>query len=98
MKYQLEAPFTVSEPMQILLQEKTDRFKKFFDRITSIHVFMKDEINRFHHKDDRTVEIRIEVPGQSLFAADSAATFEKAIIEAAHKMERQLKRYKDNLR
>ena len=84
--------------MQTLIQEKADRFKKFFDRITSIHVYLKDEINRFNHKDDRTVEIRVEVPGQSLFVADSAATFEKAISEASQKMDRQLKRYKENLR
>lgn len=98
MKYQLEAPFQVSEPMQELIKEKIDKLTNYYDRITSAHVFLKDEINRFNHKDQRTVEIRLEVPGNSLFASDSADSFEKAISETTHKLERQLKKYKENLK
>ena len=98
MKFQLEAPFQVSEPMQALIKEKIDKLHTYYNRITSAHVFMKDEVNRIHHKDQRTVEIRVEVPGNSLFASDSAESFEKAIAEASEKLQRQLKRYKENLR
>jgi len=98
MKFQLEAPFQVSEPMQALIKEKLDKLENFFDRITSAQVYLKDDINRIHHKENRTVEMRVEVPGNSLFASDSAETFEKAIAETAHKMERQLKKYKAQIR
>ena len=98
MRLQLEAPFQVSEPMQNLIQEKVDKLYTFFNRITSAHVYLKDEIQRFNHKDHRKVEIRIEVPGTSLFATDSADTFEKAIAQAIAKLERQLKRYKGQLK
>jgi putative sigma-54 modulation protein len=98
MKLQLEAPFQVSEPMQSLIEEKIDKLTNYYDRITTAQVFLKDDINRFNHKDNRTVEIRLEVPGTSLFASDSADTFEKAIATAASKLERQLKKYKEQLR
>jgi putative sigma-54 modulation protein len=97
MKLQIEAPFQLSEPMENLVNEKINKLKTFFERITSAHVFFKDEINRFQRKDQRTVEIRIEVPGNTLFASDSAETFEKAIANATDKLQRQLKKYKESI-
>lgn len=97
MKLQIEAPFQLSPPMEELVKEKVTKLSTFFERITSVHVFFKDEIQRFQHKDQRTVEIRIEVPGNTLFASDSAETFEKAIAKATQKLHRQLKKYKESL-
>lgn len=97
MKLQIEAPFQLSEPMENLVNEKVNKLTTFFERITSAEIFFKDEINRFQHKDQRTVEIRIEVPGTTLFASDSAESFEKAILNATDKLQRQLKKYKDSL-
>ena len=97
MKLQIEAPFQLSAPMEELVNEKVNKLSTFFERITSAHVFFKDEVQRFQRKDQRTVEIRIEVPGNSLFASDSAETFEKAIANATQKLQRQLKKYKESL-
>lgn len=97
MKLQIEAPFQLSLPMEELVNEKVNKLSTFFDRITSTHIFFKDEVQRLHHKDQRTVEIRVEVPGNSLFASDSAETFEQAIANAAQKLQRQLKKYKEGI-
>lgn len=97
MNLQVEAPFQVSETLQQLIEEKVDKLGLFYDRITSAHVFFKDEIQRFQKKDQRTVEMRLEVPGSSLHASASEESFEKALIEVAHKLERQIKKYKDTL-
>jgi putative sigma-54 modulation protein len=97
MNLQVEAPFQISAPLQQLVEEKVNKLETFFDRITSAHVFFKDEINRIQHKDQRTIDIRIEVPGNSLFASASSDSFEKSIADAAQKMERQLKKYKQSL-
>lgn len=97
MKLQIEAPFQLSVPMEELVKEKVTKLSTIFERITSAHVFFKDEIQRFQHKDQRTVEIRIEVPGNSLFASDSAEHYEKAIANTAQKLQKQLKKYKEGL-
>ncbi|HKK75836.1 MAG TPA: ribosome-associated translation inhibitor RaiA [Saprospiraceae bacterium] len=97
MKLQIEAPFQLSAPMEELVNEKVNKLSTFFERITSVHVFFKDEVQRFQHKDQRTVEIRIEVPGNSLFASDSAESFEKAMANATQKLQRQLKKYKESM-
>ncbi len=98
MNVQIEAPFTVSDPMQKLIEEKIDKLTTYYDRITTAKVYLKDEIQRVHHKDVRTVEMRVEVPGTSLFAEDSAETFEKAIAGAANKLGRQVRDFKNKLK
>lgn len=95
MKIDVQAPFQVSEPMQLLIEERINKLQTFFERIQSATVFLKDDIQRFNHKDNRTAEIFLEVPGERLFAQDSADTFEKAISGAAEKMRRQIRKYKD---
>lgn len=98
MNVQIEAPFSLSAPMQELIQEKLDKITTFYDRITTAKVYLKDPVQRHNHKESRTVEMRIEVPGTSLFAEDSAETFEQAIAGAASKLERQVRKFKEQLK
>jgi len=97
MNVQIEAPFSLSEPMENLINEKLDKIATYYDQITTAKVYMKDEIQRTHHKENRTVQMRVEVPGTSLFAEDSAETFEKAIAGAASKLGRQVRKFKEQL-
>lgn len=83
--------------MENLINEKLDKIATYYDGITTAKVYLKDEVQRTHHKDNRTVEIRIEVPGTSLFADDSAETFEQAIAGAANKLGRQVRKFKEQL-
>ncbi len=94
MKIDVQAPFSVSEPMQNLIHEKVNKLGLFYERIQSARVYLKDDVQRFNHKDSRKVEIEVTVPGNTLYADDSAENFEKAIAGAAEKMRRQIRRYK----
>jgi len=98
MNVQIEAPFTISDPMQELIEEKVNKLTTYYDRITTAKIYLKDEIQRSHHKGERTVEMRVEVPGTSLFAEDSAETFEQAIVGAANKLGRQVRDFKEKLK
>ncbi len=97
MKFEIQAPFKVNDTLEGMIQEKLDKLQTYFDRITFATVFLKDEVQRLHHKENRTVEVRLEVPRDSLFAQDSAETFEKAFANVVEKLQRQLKKYKDQL-
>ncbi len=97
MRILLEAPFQVSEPMQQLIEEKVNKLTTYYDRITTAKVYLKDKIQRNNRKDERSVEIRLEVPGTTLFAEDAADSFEKALASTTEKVARQLKKYKDQL-
>lgn len=97
MKIDVHAPFSVSEPLQELIEEKVGKLQLFFERIQSANVFMKDEVQRIHHKDSRKVELELALPGVVLFADDSAESFEKALSGAVEKMRRQLEKQKTQL-
>lgn len=97
MRIDVQAPFSVSEPLQNLIEEKVNKLGLFFDRIQSARVYLKDDVQRFNHKDSRKVEIELNVPGNTLYADDSAENFEKAIAGAAEKMRRQINKYKQQI-
>jgi putative sigma-54 modulation protein len=97
MRIDVQAPFSVSEPLQQLIEEKVNKLTVFFDRIQSARVFLKDDVNRFNHKDARKVEIEVNVPGTTLYADESAETFEKAIAGAADKLKRQIRELKKQI-
>jgi putative sigma-54 modulation protein len=97
MRIDVQAPFSVSEPLQQLIEEKVNKLTIFFDRIQSARVFLKDDVNRFNHKDARKVEIEVNVPGATLYADESAETFEKAVAGAADKLKRQIRELKKQI-
>ncbi len=98
MKIQMNAPFKVSDHLQALVDEKVGKLETFFERIQSIEVFLKDEENSNQQAPKgNTVEIRVQVPGQTLYADYSSDTFEKALAETVEKMRRQLIKHKEKV-
>ncbi len=98
MTIQVHAPFPVYEHLQGLIDEKVGKLETYFDRIHAAEVFFKEEENRsFQSPNGKVVEIKIEVPGQVLYADDNTDHFEKSLAGAAEKIRRQLKKYKENL-
>lgn len=97
MKIEVQAPFHVNEPLQALIEEKVSKFQAIFERITSAKIFLKKEENRHKSSEGKTVEIRLNVPRQVLFAADHSDNYEKALAGAVEKMKKQLLKYKTQL-
>ncbi len=97
MKIQVQAPFSISEPLQNRIEEHIERVTNIFQRFTTIKVFLKDEIQRHHHKDSRHVEIQMEAPGHTFFAEAEDETFEKALTTATNKIKRQVRKFKTQL-
>jgi putative sigma-54 modulation protein len=94
MKITVQAPFQVSEQLQTLVEEKVEKLQTFFERIISAEVYFKEEENRRQNGDGKTVEIRLNVPRQTLFSEEKSDQFEKALVSAAEKMRKQLNKYK----
>ncbi len=77
-----------------VVQKKMDKLDTFFDRIIDGEVFMR--LNNEGVK-NKTVEIKINIPGDQLFATSSAASFEAAADEVTQALTKQLKRYKEKV-
>ena len=94
MRIDVQAPYSISEPLQELIEEKIKKLLVFYDRIQSAKVFLRDEIHRTNHKETRKVEIELALPGSTLYADAAAENFEKAVSNAAEKMRRQIRKLK----
>ncbi len=93
----INAPFQLDERLQGLIDEKVGKLTTFFERIIETEVFLKVGEKRSRRREEQTVELRIAVPGQTLFAEHRSDNFEEALAEAADKARTQLMKYKAKL-
>ena len=77
------------------IQRKADKLDTFFDRIIDGEVFMRLEKNESN--ENKIIEIKLNIPGNQLFAKEKSKTFEAAADKAIESLRRQLKKYKEKL-
>jgi putative sigma-54 modulation protein len=97
MKVQTRAiHFSADQKLLFFIQKKLAKLEQFFDRILSAEVVMKLE-NSGKVK-DKIVEVRIQVPGNTLITKESHKTFEAAIDNSLSSLKRQLIKHKERIR
>jgi putative sigma-54 modulation protein len=74
------------------IQKKLDKLETFYDRMVDGEVFLR--LNN-EGRENKTVEVKLRVPGQSLFATEKAKTFEEATDLAADALRAQLTKFKN---
>ena len=73
------------------IQKKLDKLDTFYDRLVDGEVFLRLNNEGIENK---TVEIKLRVPGSMLFAIEKARSFEAAAGLAADALRMQLKKFK----
>ena len=76
------------------IQKKADKLDQYFDRIVDGEVFLRLNNSGVTNK---TVEIKLNMPGTQLFSKERSCTFEQAVDEAIDNMRRQVKKHKEKL-
>ena len=76
------------------IQQRVDKLQTFYDRLVEGEVFLRLNNEGIENK---TVEIRLTVPGKQLFAKEQARTFEAAADLATEALRNQLKKFKTRL-
>lgn len=84
--------FDADEQLNSFLQQKVNKLETFYDRIIDGEVFLKNNNN--DGINNKTVEIRLFIPGSTLFSQEDAPSFEAAADAAVDAMRRQLKKHK----
>ncbi len=74
-------------------KKKVDKLSTFHDRIVDIDLYLKFTAASSQVK-EKAVEIKVHVPGNTLFTSYKALSFEEAIDFAVETMKRQLKKTK----
>jgi len=77
------------------IQRKVDKLETFYDRLVDGEVFLRINNEGIENK---TVEIKLKVPGNQLFAKEQATSFEEATDMATEALRTQLKKFKTKLK
>ncbi|WP_026463320.1 ribosome hibernation-promoting factor, HPF/YfiA family [Adhaeribacter aquaticus] len=96
MKLQIHSVhFDADSGLTDFVQQKLNKLDTFYDRIVEGEVFLKHDNNS--STENKIVEVKLFVPGSTLFAKEEAGTFESATDQILDSMSRQLKKYKEKL-
>jgi putative sigma-54 modulation protein len=83
--------FDADQKLITYIQRKLDKLETFYDRMVDGEVFLRLNNEGIENK---TVEIKLRVPGSQLFAIEKARSFEEATGLAAEALRNQLKKFK----
>jgi putative sigma-54 modulation protein len=81
--------FTAKEPLNEYVTKKVSKLGHFYNRIDAADVCLK--LEKSDNRDNKVCEIRLEIPGNDLFAKRQSDTFEKAVGETVEALEQQVK-------
>ncbi len=85
--------FQISEDLKGFINKRVSKLETYIDKLTRADVYLKLE-NHSQVK-DKTIEIKINLPGATIFASETSKTFEAATDEAVNSLRRQIKKHKD---
>ena len=88
--------FEASAQLVDFINKKLAKLETFFDRIIEAEVFLKLETNQ--NVKDKIVEIKVYVPGKTLFATKTSKTFEESTDLALRTIAGQLKKQKEKIK
>jgi putative sigma-54 modulation protein len=88
--------FTVDKKLVDFVQERMDKLEKYYDRVVASDVFLK--VEKTSEKENKIVEIKINVPGDDFLVKKQCKSFEEAVEQAAESLERLLVKRKEKLR
>ena len=96
MKIQVNAVhFVADDSLKSFIQKKLDKLDTFYDRIIGAEVFLKldkgDKLNT--HK--KYIEVKLAMPGNSIFVKEEGDTFEEATDVAMDTLTRKVKQFKE---
>jgi putative sigma-54 modulation protein len=88
--------FAVDKKLVDFVQERMDKLEKYYDKVVFSDVFLK--VEKTSEKENKNVEIKINVPGDDFLVQKQCKSFEEAVEQAAESLERLLVKRKEKLR
>lgn len=94
MKLQMHSiKFDADHKLLDFIQRRTEKLEKFYDRIIDGEVFLR--LEKDDSRANKVVEIKLNIPGDQLFAKNKSKSFEAATDDAVEALRRQLKKHKE---
>jgi putative sigma-54 modulation protein len=86
--------FNADRKLIDFIQRKIDKLETYYDRMVDGEVFLR--LNN-EGIDNKTVEIKLKVPGDQLFAKEQARSFEAATDQATEALRKQIRKFKTKI-
>ncbi|MBV6643876.1 MAG: ribosome-associated translation inhibitor RaiA [Cyclobacteriaceae bacterium] len=94
MKLQMHSiHFDADRKLVDFIQKRANKLETFYDRIIDGEVFMR--LENGDSRENKIIEIKLNIPGNQLFAKEKCKSFEAAADEAVEALRRQLKKFKE---
>lgn len=77
---------------------KVNKLDKYFDGIIRSEVVLNFNRSKKKFTDNKEAKIKIEIPGNDLYAEKEATSFEEAVDLTVDALEKQVKKYKSKMR
>jgi putative sigma-54 modulation protein len=87
--------FNADQKLIEYIEKKTAKLDQFFDRIIDAQVFLK--LENSGQVRDKIVELKLQVPGDTLIAKEVSKTFEASTDAVIDNMKRQLNKHKERI-
>ena len=87
--------FTVDKRLVDFIQEGLDKLEKYYDKVVSADVFLK--VEKTSEKENKIVEVKINVPGDEFLVKKQCKTFEEALELSAESLQRMLVKRKEKI-
>ncbi|GAB3911393.1 ribosome hibernation-promoting factor, HPF/YfiA family [Mucilaginibacter boryungensis] len=84
--------FTADRKLLDFIQKKADKLDQFYDKIISGEVYLK--LENVEDEANKISEIKIQLPGNLLFAKEQCKTFEEATDLALESLRKQIDKHK----
>lgn len=88
--------FSADRKLVDFVQIRLNKLDKFYDKVVSTEVFFK--VKNTSDKENKIVEVKVNVPGDEFLVKKKCKTFEGAIELAAESLERRLIKRKEKVR
>ena len=88
--------FHADQKLLDYVQEKIDKLVHYYDEIIGGEVFLK--IDKSSDLQNKVIHVKLHIPGNDIFVAEQATTFEEATDIAVAVLARQIKKQKEKRR
>lgn len=86
--------FKADQKLLSFVEEKLSKLERFYDRIVDSEVVFRLDKGE-HGRENKVVEIKMNVPGSTLFSREIHTSFEAAAVEAIENLRRQITKLKE---
>ena len=88
--------FNADQKLLDFIQRKVDKLDQYFDQIISGEVYLK--LENVDDEANKISEIKLLVPGMTMFAKEQCKTFEEATDLSIESLKKQITKHKDKTR